>query len=194
MKVSVKSNNAWDEVMSAAYTTIGKKINQEPTSEWKLKMLLAEHSPIRKLIISWKWEGIQYWVSTHFVRHKVGIEHYVRSQRPDRTGSKLNRDEFPQGTLVDHECIANAQAIINISRKRLCRQAATETRLAWIEFLNELAKVEPELQLVCVPDCIYRGSCFEFRSCGWFETIEAKEMLERYRMVRDWIKAQKKND
>lgn len=49
-------------------------------------MLLAEHSPIRKLIISWKWYDLLSWVSVHLVRHKFGVDHWVRTQRTDRTG------------------------------------------------------------------------------------------------------------
>ena len=65
-----------------------------------------------------------------------------------------------------HEFEANAQSIINISRKRMCFQASKETREAWKEFLDELEKKEPELRLCCVPEGIYRGGCPEFKNCG----------------------------
>ena len=57
------------------------------------------------------------------------IEHIVTTKRTDRTG--VSRDELEQGSLVNHECDANAQALINISRKRLCHCASPETRKAW---------------------------------------------------------------
>lgn len=132
-------------------------------------MLLAEHSPIRKIIVCWKWVGLPSWVSVHFVRHKIGIEHWVQSQRTDRTG--IERSNLPQGALVTHECEANAQAIINISRRRLCMQASPETRGAWRAFLEALKEHEPELAKACVPDCVYRGGCFEYESCGSFNRL-----------------------
>jgi hypothetical protein len=153
----------------------------EPSSNWKRKMLLAEHSPIRKLIINWKWENLKSWISVHYVRHKFGIEHWVRSQRPDRTGERYNRDEAPQGTLIEHECEANAQAIINISRKRLCNQAMPETREAWKAFLETIKDKEPELYSCCVPECIYRnGFCSEYKTCKWNHTKEFENQLKKY--------------
>ena len=62
----------------------------------------------------------------HFVRHKHGIEHWISTRRTDRTG--IDRNELRQDELVTHEFEANAQAIINISRKRMCFQASKETR------------------------------------------------------------------
>ena len=149
----------------------------EPSSSWKRRMLLAEHSPIRKLHISWKWIDIISWVSVHFTRHKFGIEHFVQTQRTDRTGQKRGS----QNDLIQHECEANAQAIINISRKRLCNKASAETRQAWIDMLDELYAEQPELVSVCVPDCVYRGHCYEYDSCGYHLTKNFKTELEEYR-------------
>ena len=112
----LETKGTWRSIADSARTTIGlEEGTKEPTTMWKKRMLLAEHSPIRKLIISWKWYDLMYWVSVHFVRHKFGIEHFVRSQRTDRTG--INRNDLLQSELVEHECEANAQEIINISRK-----------------------------------------------------------------------------
>lgn len=113
VKIIYKVLTSWRSVVDAARTTVGKESSdKEPSSSWKKKILLAEHSPIRLILINWKWSGIKYWVSVHFVRHKIGIEHFVKTQRTDRTG-KL-RDEVPQDHPVDHECTANAQSLINI--------------------------------------------------------------------------------
>ena len=101
---------------------------KEPSSKWKKTILLAEHSPIRKLVFSWKWINLPYWVSVHFVRHKFGIEHFVSTQRTDRTGT--DRTGARQDAPVEHECFANAQAVMFISRRRLCSQASPETRAA----------------------------------------------------------------
>lgn len=172
--------NVWKHVKRAARTTIWKEDDcVEPSDSWKKKILLAEHSPIRKIKFSWKWDAIKYWVSVHFVRHKYGIEHWVSTQRSDRTG--IDRDISPQSSLVSHECEANAQALINVSRKRLCSKASKETRDAWIEVKNAIEKSDPILSSVMVPECIYRGFCPEFKSCGYSNTLEFKEKLEKYR-------------
>ena len=115
----------------------------------------------------------------HFVRHKFGIEHWVTTQRTDRTG--INRDESPQSTPVEHECEADAQALINISRKRLCSQASLETRIAWKQVVDEVEKYDPVLASVLVPECVYRGFCPELNSCGYAETEGYKKELEEYR-------------
>ncbi|WP_160693148.1 thymidylate synthase ThyX [Clostridium sp. C2-6-12] len=181
MKVKfLGKRGSWRDVADSARTTINKEAGEkEPSSNWKRRMLLCEHSPIRQLFIKCKWYELKSWVSVHFVRHKFGIEHWVRTQREDRTG--INRDELPQGSFVEHEFIATTQAMINISRKRLCNQASEETRNAWKEVLNSIKDEEPELYNVCVPDCIYRGWCYEFKSCGYHKTEAFKERLRIYR-------------
>jgi len=172
MLKKICSNNNWKEVKQSALTTIGKELKKEPTPEWKFKILLAEHSPIRKLRIAWCWQGIKSWIATHFVRHHVGIEHFIQTQRSDRTN--VNRDKSKQSELVNHSCDANAQAIINISRKRLCFMAHKETRKVWIDFKKSIKKIEPELYQVMVPECIYRGECPEFEPCGFFKKFKEK--------------------
>lgn len=171
---------SWRDVADAARTTINKEAGtKEPSSGWKRRMLLCEHSPIRQLLVKCKWYELKSWVSVHFVRHKIGIEHWVRTQREDRTG--INRDELPQGNLVEHEIMASTQAVINISRKRMCNQASKETREAWQAVLESIRDKEPELYSVCVPDCIYRGWCYEYKSCGYHKTAQFQEKLKVYR-------------
>lgn len=170
----------WREVADSANTTIHLEAgDKEPSSKWKRRMLLCEHSPVRQHTIKCKWYDIKSWVSVHFVRHKIGIEHWVRTQRTDRT--KVDRDELPQDNLIEHEFEANVQAFINISRKRLCRLAAAETREAWQMVLDQIREQEPELYSVCVPDCVYRGYCYEYRSCGFFKTEDFGKKLSDYR-------------
>lgn len=170
----------WRSIANAARTTIGLNAEKkEVSSDWKRRILLAEHSPIRKLIISWKWFDIFWWIQTHFTRHKYGVEWFVSTSRSDRTG--INRNELTHNSLVNVEGEANAQAIINISRKRLCNKASPETRSTWKDFLNLLAKYEPELVSVCVPDCIYRGWCYEYKSCNFHLSKTFQRLLNDYR-------------
>lgn len=170
----------WPKVKRSARTTISREgEGTYPSDSWKKCILLAEHSPIRKIKFSWKWENLKSWISVHFVRHKFGIEHWVTTQRTDRTG--VDRDKSPQDTPVSHECEANAQALIFISRRRLCTQASVETRQAWQEVKADVEKVDPILASVMVKECIYRGFCPESNSCGYTETEAYKNELEEYR-------------
>lgn len=172
-------NDNWQEVKDSTMNTIGKTTGKYPTSEWKRKLLISEHSPIRRIKFYWRWRNIKSWVSVHFVRHKIGIEHWVTTQRTDRTG--INRNELPQGALVNHACEANAQSLINISRKRLCNCASSDTRKAWQLVKNKVAKTEPELASCMVKECVYRGFCPEMFSCGYYKTEAYKRELKEYR-------------
>lgn len=179
MRVEILNyEDKWQAVKNAAMNTIGKESGAYPDSEWKRNILLAEHSPIRLLTFTVRITDLPYWVSVHLTRHKVGVEHYVKTQRTDRTGVK--RDELPQGALVDHTMVVDAQALINISRKRLCHQASTETRRVWMKVVDTLMKYEPELASVCRPECIYRGFCPEMKSCGCINLESYQEERVRY--------------
>ncbi len=173
---------SWRDVADAARTTIrmpeGEK---EPSSKWKKRILLAEHSPVRKLLFSWKWINLPYWVSVHFVRHKYGIEHFVSTQRTDRTG--VDRTVQRQDAAVEHECFANAMEVMFISRRRLCAQASPETRAAWKLVVDEIAKTQPEVASCCVPECVYRGFCPEFKSCGYADTPAFNDAVKKYRTL-----------
>lgn len=178
--VLLGSKGTWREVANSANTTINREEGvKEPSSEWKRRMLLCEHSPIRQIALKLKIHNIKSWISVHFVRHKIGIEHWVRTQRTDRTS--INRDELPQGNLLEHEFEANAQAFINISRKRLCNQASKETKETWQKVLESIKDTQPELYRVCVPDCVYRGWCYEFKTCNYHTTQEFNNRLKEYR-------------
>lgn len=126
-------------------------------------------------------------MSVHLVRHHVGCEKFVHSQREDRRDLGIPRDELPQGALNDMDMTCNAQAFINISRKRLCIGCASkETRQAWEQAINYLETIDPILAEKCVPECIYRGFCPEFdRCCGYCNTEAYKERLKRYRSIED---------
>lgn len=143
--------------------TVGKSSTKAPNNEWIERLIKAEHSPIREL-----WFGIKmtipYWVSVHFSRHHIGVNHYVQTQRSDRTG--VNRDEKPQGEIVSHIMSVNAQELIFMAHKRLCKQASKETREVMQEIVKQVINVAPYMKDVLVPLCVYRnGKCDEMFSC-----------------------------
>jgi hypothetical protein len=184
----VEQVTTWQRVLNAARRTIGKQpLDKMPSDEWKAKMLLAEHSPIRLLEFDWSWDNIRQWVTAHLVRHHEGCEKFVHSQRGDRRKiledyGVATRDELPQGALNDMDMSANAQALINISRKRLCNCASKETREAWIQVKNAIAEVDPVMASKMVQECIYLGFCPEFMSpCGYSKTEKYQQDLKIYR-------------
>lgn len=174
---------SWRRALNAARRTIGKApLVKEPSKSWEAKMLLAEHSPIRLVEFDWTWKDIMQWVTTHLVRHHEGCEKFVHSQRGDRRALPVPRNELPQGALNDMDMTANAQAIINISRKRLCSCASKETREAWKQVVEAIREVDPVLADKCVPECLYRGFCPEFMNpCGYSKTKKFEEDLQKYR-------------
>ena len=178
----------WKRALNAARRTIGKNsLDKEPSNSWKAKMLLAEHSPIRLIEYEWTWSNIMQWVTTHLVRHHEGCEKFVHSQRGDRRAildeyNVSSRNELPQGATNDMDMTANAQALINISRKRLCNCASKETREAWKQVQDAIREVDPVMADKMVPECIYRGFCPEFMNpCGYANTEKYQQDLKRYR-------------
>jgi sarcosine oxidase delta subunit len=197
----------WIRVVNAARRTWGKApINHEPSDKFKRKILLAEHSPIRLLEYDFTIENIRQWVTVHLVRHHIGCEKFVHTQRQDindqievitkriieilREEGLDNkwwreRDYMFQGAGNDMDMTCNAQSFMSISRKRLCFGCASpETRQAWQVVIDALEDVDPILAEKCVPECVYRGFCPETeRCCGYVNSNGYKKQLEQYRKI-----------
>lgn len=161
LKYPSEQDLAW--VKTCTLNTVGKTSTKAPTEEWLERLIKAEHSPIREM-----WFGIKmtipYWVSVHFVRHHIGVNHYVQTQREDRTNTP--RNDKPQGAMVTHIMSINAQELINMAHKRLCKQASKETREVMQEIVREVVRVCPYMKDVLVPLCVYRGGrCTEMYPC-----------------------------
>lgn len=170
METKITKNNIdWKSINNSCRNTISlKESDKEPSSEWKKKLLIAQHSPIRKGTVEFRWDEIPYAISTHFARHHEGIEKFISTSREDRTGIK--RENRSQMEMVSMDVIANIQAIINISEKRLCNCADSTTIKYWKSFLSELEKIEPEVFWACVPSCVRCGGCIEtFGGCRFYE-------------------------
>lgn len=123
----------------------------------------CEHSPMRAITYGVKLVGIPTFVSTHLVRHKFGVEHFVESNREDRGGA--GDTQVNRLTPVNHGMILNAQAIVNISLKRLCYAASGRTVAVWRKVRNEINTIDPALADAMVPECVKRGYCPELRQC-----------------------------
>lgn len=182
----------WQAIKSACMTTIRKEAgDKEPSSSWKRKLLLAEHSPIRRSLISWKWEEIPYAISTHFARHHEGVEKFVGTSRADRTG--VDRSQRSQMDMVPMEMDANIQGLINISLRRLCTAADPTTRKYWWAVLETIKEYDEDIYWACVPQCVRHGGCVEFQNCGFYDNLmkdatpeEQKTLVLRYNKYNEW--------
>lgn len=150
----------WLEVKRRALVTIGKRPATQPSDEWKRAILRARHSPIRYLRFSFLLE-VPYWVSVHLARH-VHAQPYVRSQRNDRQ-TDYDRNEAPQNAMVTMIWDMNAEELMVIANKRLCKQASDETR----EVVQMMCDLVDDLYWpFLVPACVYQGGCHEMYPCG----------------------------
>lgn len=156
----------WLRVLNICRHTVNKPFTDKtPSIDWVHKALQSEHSPLRAIKIGVRFEQIPLYVSTQLLRHAIGVTPWQNTQRTDRTGfdrSKLSQVE-PVNLILD----MNLQSVINISKKRMCKQASPKTVKAWGLFLDELFKIMPETKPYCMPDCKYKGGCTEFKSCGY---------------------------
>ena len=166
-------------------TTISKQAgDKEPPQEWKRKLLICEHSPIRRGCISWKWEEIPYAISTHFARHHEGCEKFVGTERADRTG--VDRESRSQMNCIPMEMDANIQALINISMKRLCTSADPTTRDYWRAVLEAIREYDEDIFWACVPQCVRCGGCPEYTNCGFYDALmkDAEPEIQRTLKLR----------
>jgi hypothetical protein len=170
MKIEIKKVTSWTDVLNAARFTQRKEPKSgEPSVKWKKKIIKAEHSPLRCLMFNIDLYDIPRYVSDHLVRH-VHAQPFVSTGRSDVLKENLPRDEQKMTDLYNTRLFLNAQEIINISKVRLCWKAERITQATWTRVIQELSKIEPELAAACVPSCVYRGHCPEFKSCGFSDT------------------------
>ena len=170
------TDDDWKRCYRLAVGTEGKDVDKLPTLVWKRKILDAGHSPIRTLMFTIRLHDIPYWVSVHLTRHKIGVEHYVQSQRNDRQ-SNYDRTKAPQDSPVTHTMDINAETLMTISHRRLCGKASPETREVWTMVCAEVMKVNPEFAPVLVPMCTYRGGqCHEMKPCSTGQHVQWPEM------------------
>lgn len=179
---------SWQEVVDDCRSTVGKEsLGKEPSADFKRRILISEHSPIRNIHIKWRWKCIPSWVATHWSRHKW--ECYIKTQRTDRTG--IDRNKLPQNAPVTFVGEANVQNLIDTWRKRLCYQASTETREYAEDFKKVLHEIEPEISDVLVPACVYRGQCCEMNCCGFAQKLGMdgafSSIQNRYDLYNDYF-------
>ena len=159
----------WQRCKLLALATQGKESTKPVEEEWKIKMIRAEHSPIRTLRFLIRME-IPYFCSVHFVRHKVGVEHFVKSQRKPEDGLNPARGKETQDVLVTHTMEINAQALMQMARMRLCNKADETTQQIMGMIVAAVNNLNPEFKDFLVPKCQYLHGCNEMKPCGFTHT------------------------
>ncbi len=168
MQITVKKLTCLDLMRRACEMTMrGQESKMTLNGIYK-----CEHSPMRTQMFWIEMLDIPTFVSVHFVRHKIGVEHFVMSNRDDRGGD----EEVNRWTEVNHGMLANAQALVNMARKRLCRKSHPTTR-AIMEYVRKaVGEVDSDLAARMMPECVYRGGCHELDPCG-YEDVNLKTYL-----------------
>lgn len=187
MLVNIRQDTPWSRAYEEALVTVGKDSKgKEPSLLWRYKMLIAEHSPIKLVEYTIKFKSVRVWIFGHLVRH-AWLLPFIKSQRADRNGNKYNRDELPQGAPNDGDFVANAQTLINMSRRRLCRTSDPKTVATWQKVVDEMQKTDPVMARAMVPNCVYSGFCRDVDNCCGYVNTEA------YKQARaDYIDVLKK--
>lgn len=140
-----------------------RKPGMVPSKMTRARIYQCEHSPARVIRYWIELAGIPSFVSTHLVRHKLGVEHFVESNRDDRGGA--GDEVVTRNTPVNHGMDINAVAIIQISRKRLCYASHIKTVAVWRKVRNAMGEIDPALRDAMAPECAFRGYCPELREC-----------------------------
>jgi len=154
-----------EELMrEACEFTMGNKVKSSISLETMYKV---EHSPMRTQLFIIRMYSIPTFVSVHFVRHSLGITHFVGTNRDDRGGGEnVDRD-----TPVDHMMLLNAEALVNLSKKRLCFKSHADTTKVMMDIKDGVALWDEDLAKRMVPQCIYRRGCHELKSCGFYRGL-----------------------
>ena len=138
---------------------------------WK-KLIMScygvPHSPIRASVYRVLFLDIPSWVAVHYVRHHVGVQPYVMTQRTDNKDTTEDRGKFPQDTPVNMLIDINVNSIIDIAKARLCLKAAPKTREIANALREELLKGDEydiALGEWMAKPCDMYGQCFEPSPC-----------------------------
>ena len=153
----------WWEVKRRALVTVGLNPVSPPSMEWRRKILEARHSPIRYLRFAFLSTDMPYWLSVHLARH-IHAQPYVKSQRNDRQDA-YDRNSAPQDAPVSMIWDMNAEELMNVANKRLCRLASAQTREVVKKMCELVIEKMPEFKSVLVPACEYNGVCHEMFPC-----------------------------
>jgi len=168
MRVTFRRLIGPEEMVPAMRATTGSDMfdSKMPSLKTWHKMILSQHSSHRAVLYRFCCEDVPYYVHTHFVRHNQGVQFHVKSQRTEQ-----DRANLPQGALINMLFDANVQALLNMSKARLCYKAddnakslMKKVKYALIFEGDEHDKVLGKLLMK--PCQWYPGLCSEPKPCG----------------------------
>ena len=173
MNITVKKLTDTDLMRRACEMTMHKGKSKVSLAQ----MYDCEHSPMRTQLFWVELLAIPTFVSVHLVRHKIGVEHFVTSNREDRGGA----DSVDRNTPVNHGMLINAQSLINLARKRLCLKSHQKTQEVMRLLRTAVSASDVHLAARMVPECAYRGGvCHEIQPCGMRAVSDPFESLRAF--------------
>ncbi len=193
MKTVIKEFNVnWLTIKNACRQTVSMGDSSiEPTEEWKKKLLICRHSPLRIGTVLWKSEDVPFYVMGHIVRHSIGCTPFVSTSREDRTG--VAREERKQTDSVELQMIANIESLMNISERRLCTCSDPQTIKYWNTVVEAIREYDEAIAWALVPQCIRHGACVEpFSDCKYFEKFA--ENLTKEELIDIMVRYDKYNE
>lgn len=188
MNIEINKLTGLPELHAACNST--RKTDASPSKMTLDKIYKCKHSPIRTQTFWIKLVGIPTFVSTHLIRHKIGIEHFVESNRDDRGGSK----DVGRLTPVNHSMLVNAESLMTLASKRLCYNSHLTTVGVMSRVRSAVSRVDPDLAKLMVPQCVINGFCPELKQChvgvvavlnsyknNWYELERQHVIKQRHR-------------
>jgi len=176
MKVKIERIVGPEYMTGALRTTAGKDMYtvKKPTLDTFKKMIVTAggvpHSPLRAVNYRIYVEDVKSWVTVHYVRHHIGVQFYIKSQRTDRDNQDhSDRNKAPQDTLINMMFDINANSLLTMAQARLCHKASPDTRAVMRAIKSELLQGDEYDELVGMamqPSCDWYHRCFEPRPCG----------------------------
>ena len=202
-KVTMKKFDVdWTLIKNECRQTINlKDSSKTPNDEWKKKLLICRHSPLRTGTMIVHIDDLEFFAHVHLVRHQF-ITPFVGTSRDDRNNDGIPRSEKSQTDPISMDLMMNVESLMNISEKRLCMCASKETRGVWNKVVEEVGKYDENLAWACVPSCVAKGGCVEpFSDCPYFEKfastltkeelIDMRTRLDKYNEYREKVKVKK---
>lgn len=135
------------------------------------------------------------------IAFRIRTEHINHMDTPagqlaDNYGDYANEVEelperFDRYAPTNLAMLINAEAIMSMSAKRLCKKASNETCEIWQKTLELIEEVDPDLVKFCKKPCVLQGYCREGKPCGYMASdayiFERKTFKNLFKPKVLWI-------
>lgn len=130
-------------------------------------------------------EEIASMAGTIFPTDGYSFEEEYQHRATTADAIRLLPRQFDRYAPTDIAMLINAEAIMNMSAKRLCAKASKETREIWQKTLELIEEVDPDLVKFCKKPCVLSGVCRESKSCGY---MASESYLTERRLYKNLFK------